>query len=179
MSRFAPVVLILGCSLAVTAGGAASRPTRVHVCDFEQLAFALTQPSPPTQSQAVGLAVYNTAHECRLALPVSLTVAHRSGRPLRVTPHASRLTLLDRTFGRRAWAGVTWTTHNYCGRERSDKPILYIVRVGPIQVRGTDGAPPCHARTTPVSVVVLFACPRARGPAIDAILPRPLPLCPR
>lgn len=181
MSRVGPVVLIVGCSLAVTPGGAASRPTRVPACLTDQLAFALPQPSAPTQKWAVGFAVHNTGRtSCRLTLPMSLTLRHRSGVRLRVVPPASRLTLLARALRPRAHAGVTWTYANYCGRHNSsERPIVYSVRVGGIELRGRGGTPPCHDRRRPVYLSVLFACPDATGPAIAAILPRRLPLCPR
>jgi hypothetical protein len=132
------------------------------------------------QTWAVGFAVYNTGRTtCRLALPVSLTLRHRWRAPLRVEPRTSRLTLVARALRPRAEAGVTWTYENYCGRHNSnERPIVFIVHVRGIELRGRGGTPPCHGRGGPVTVRVLFACPGARGPAIDAILPRPLPLCP-
>jgi hypothetical protein len=175
----AAVVLVpLGCALSLAASGAASRGP--YSCDREQLAFALPQVSPPMQTWAVGFAVHNTGPRCRLALPVSLTLAHRSGRPLRVVPRRSRLTLVARSFGPRARAGVTWTYWNYCGPDRSiERAVTHVVRVAGIQLRGAGGTPPCHAPAQPVRLSVLFACPGATGPAIRAVLPRPSQLCPR
>jgi hypothetical protein len=181
MSRFAYLVLVLGCSFTVTASGAASRSSRAYACSSDQLAFALPQPSPPSQTQAVGFAVYNTGRTtCRLALPLSLTLGHRSGARLRVEPRASRLTLIAERLRPRAKAQVAWSYQNYCGRDNSsERPIVYRIRVAGIDLRGRGGTPPCLNRRQPVSVRVLIACPGARGPAVEAILPRPLPLCPR
>ena len=44
----------------MTAGGASSRNTRTYACAKDQLAFALSEPSAPMQTQAVGFVVYNT-----------------------------------------------------------------------------------------------------------------------
>jgi hypothetical protein len=180
-TRFACFLFIVGCSFTVTASGAAARATRADGCSTDQLAFALPQPSAPMQTRAVGFAVYNTGRRtCHLALPLSLTLSGRWDAPLGVEPQASRLTLVARKLRPRAQASVTWTYENYCGgHDSSERPIVYRVRVGGIELRGRGGTPPCHDRRRPVSVRVLFACPGARGPAIDAILPRPLPLCPR
>jgi hypothetical protein len=179
VNRFAGAVLVpLVCVLGLTASGTAAR--REFRCDPDQLAFALPQPSPPMQTWAVGFAVHNTGPTCRLGLPVSLALAHRSGRPLRVSPRSSRLTLVDPSFGARAKSGVTWTYSNYCGsRDGSTRSVVHVVRAAGIELRGAGGTPPCHAPAYPIRLRVLFACPGARGPAIRAILPRPLPLCPR
>lgn len=119
-----------------------------------------------------------TGAACRLALPVSLTLGHRAGAPLQVAPRSSRLTLVARTFRPHARASVTWTYTNYCGRDNSsERPITYSIRVRGIELRGLGGTPPCLDGKRPVQVSVLFACPSATGPAISAILPRPLPLC--
>ncbi len=178
MNRPACLVLVLLGSLTLTAGGSASRTARDFACESRQLAFALPEPSAPMQTWAVGFAVYNTGGACRLALPISLTLAHRAGPPLQVSPPSSRLTLIARNFGPHARAGVTWTYTNYCGRHNSsERPITYSVRVRGIELRGLGGTPPCQGRKRPVQLRVLFACPGATGPAIEAILPRPLPLC--
>jgi hypothetical protein len=178
MNRSACLVIVVLGSLALTAGGSASRTTRDFACESRQLAFALPEPSAPMQTWAVGFAVYNTGGACRLALPISLTLAHRAGPPLQGAPRSSRLTLVARKFSPHARAGVTWTYTNYCGRHNSsERPITYSVRVRGIELRGLGGTPPCQSRKLPVQVRVLFACPGATGPAIAAILPRPLPLC--
>jgi hypothetical protein len=178
MNRSACLVIVLLGSLTLTAGGSASRTSRDFACESRQLAFALPEPSAPTQTWAVGFAVYNTGAECRLALPISLTLARRAGPPLQVAPRSSRLTLVAPTFRPHARAGVTWTYTNYCGRHNSsERPITYSVRVRGIELRGLGGAPPCLDRQRPVQASVLFACPGATGPAISSILPRPLPLC--
>lgn len=181
MSRFACLVLLLACSLAVTVGGAASRATSDYACSMDQLAFAFSEPSAPMQTQAVGFTVYNGDRTaCRLALPISLMVKDLSPRHLRVAPRISRLTLVSRNFRAHARAGVTWTYTNYCGgNNATSQMILHIVRVRRIELRAKGDTPPCHNRNRPVDVRVLFACPGAEGPAIAAILPRPLPLCPR
>jgi hypothetical protein len=172
------VVLSFVCALGLDASGATSR--RVYRCDTQQLAFALPAVSPPMQTWPVGFSVHNTGPTCRLALPVSLALAHRSGRPLRVAPRRSRLTLVDPSFGPRGQAKVTWTYQNYCGsRDTSLRSVVHIVRVAGIQLRGAGGTPPCHAPASPIRLTVLVACPRAKGPAVGAILPRRFPLCPR
>jgi hypothetical protein len=180
MNRWACLLIVLLGSLALAAGGsAASRTSRDFACESRQLAFALPEPSAPMQARAVGFAVYNTGGACRLALPISLTLGNRAGHPLHVAPRSSRLTLVARTFRSHARAGITWTYTNYCGRRNSsERPITYSVRVRGIELRGLNGTPPCLGRKRPVQVSVLFACPGATGPAISAILPRPLPLCP-
>jgi hypothetical protein len=173
------VSVALGCSLAFGASGAVSQQSQRSACGIEQLAFSFPGPPAATQTEAVGLAVHNTGVTCRLTLPVSLTLAHRSGRPLRVAPHVSRLTLVARTFAPRARAWVTWLYGNYCGRHNSsDRPIVHIVRIADIELREFGGTPPCHDQARPASLTVLFACPAAKGPAIRSILPRPLELCP-
>jgi len=182
VSRFVYlVVLILACFLMVTAGGAASRATRDYACTIDQLAFAFSEPSAPMQTQAVGFTVYNTDRtRCRLALPISLMLKDRSALHLRVAPRTSRLTLVARRFRPHARAGVTWTYTNYCGSHNpNEQLIMHIVRVHRIEFRAKGDAPPCHNQNRPIDVRVLFACPGAKGPAIAAILPRPLPLCPR
>jgi hypothetical protein len=178
VSRSAYLVIVLLGSLSLTAGGSASRTTGDYECESNQLAFALPEPSAPAQTWPVGFAVYNTGRACRLALPISLRLVHRAGLPLPVAPRSSRLTLVARTFRPRGRASVTWTYANYCGRRSSsERPIVYSVRVLGIELRGLGGTPPCQDRKRPVQLRVLFACPGARGPAIRAILPRPLPLC--
>ena len=179
MRRSAPVAIALLSSLTLAAGGSASRTTPTSACDDRQLAFALPVPSPPQQQQAVGFAVHNTGRACRLALPISLTLAHRPGlRSLRLAPRVSRLTLVARAFAPRSQAQVVWAYANYCdGHNSSERPIMYTVRVRGIELRGFGGTAPCNNRTAPVQLGVLFACPGATGPAISAILPRPLPLC--
>jgi hypothetical protein len=178
MNRSACLVIVVLGSLALTAGGSASRTTRDFACESRQLAFALPEPSAPMQTWAVGFDVYNIGGACRLALPISLTLAHRAGPPLQAAPRSSRLTLVARKFSPHARAGVTWTYTNYCGRHNSsERPITYSVRVRGIELRGLGGTPPCQSRKRPVQVRVLFACPSATGSAIAAILPRPLPLC--
>lgn len=181
MSRFACLILFLACSLTMTAGGASSRNTRTYACATDQLAFALSEPSAPMQTQAVGFVVYNSDRAaCRLALPISLTLKDSSPRHLPVAPRSSRLTLVARRFASHAEAGVTWTYTNYCGSHNAgEQLIMYIVRVNRIELRASGHAPPCHNRKRPMVVEVLFACPNARGPAIAAVLPRPLRLCPR
>ena len=181
MSRFACLVIFLACSLTVTAVSVGSRATRPYACSMDQLAFAFTEPSAPMQTQAVGFTVYNTDRTtCGLSLAISLMVKDRSALHLRVAPRTSRLTLVARNFRPHARAGVTWTYTNYCGRHPpSEQLIAHIVRVGRLEFRARGDAPPCHDRSRPVEVSVLFACPGAKGPAIAAILPRPLPLCPR
>jgi hypothetical protein len=178
MNRSACLVIVLLGSLTLTAGGSASRTSRDFACESRQLAFALPEPSAPMQTSAVAFAVYNTGGACRLELPISLTLAHRAGAPLQVAPRNSRLTLLARTFRPHARASVTWTYTNYCGRHNSgERPITYSVRIRGIELSGLGGTPPCLDRKRPVQLSVLFACPSATGPAIGAILPRPLPLC--
>lgn len=181
MSRVACLVLLLACSLTVTAGGASSRANRIYACSMNQLAFAFSEPSAPMQTQAVGFTAYNTDRTaCRLALPISLMLKDSSPRHLEVAPRVSRLTLVAQEFHSHAQAGVTWTYTNYCGNHKPGKGvIMQIVRVHRIDLRAKGDAPPCHSRKQPIDVRVLFACPSARGPAIAAILPRPLPLCPR
>jgi hypothetical protein len=180
VNRLASFVLLLGCSLAGTAGNAAST-NQVHRCSTDQLAYALPQRSAPSQTWAVGFAVFNTGRTSgRLMLPLSLALGHRSQEPLRVLPRESRLTLIAPVLRPLAQAGVTWTYTNYCGgHESSERPIVYTVRVSGVELRGRAGTAPCRSQRLPVRLSVLFACPGAKGPAIAAILPRPLPLCPR
>jgi hypothetical protein len=176
MRRRVSLVVVLS-SLSLAASGSASR--QVAVCQMEQLAFTLPRPSAPMQHGAVGFGVHNTGRECRLALSLSLTLLDRRGRPLRASPRRSVLTLVARTFGPRAQAGVIWEYTNYCGTYKpGQSPIRQVVRVAGIELRGSGGAAPCYVPGSPLEVSVLFACPGARGPAIDAVTPRPLPLCP-
>jgi hypothetical protein len=181
VSRFACLIVFLACSLTMTAGGASSRDTETYACAIDQLAFALSEPSAPMQTQAVGFVVYNTDRAaCRLALPIALTLKDSSSRHLPVAPQSSRLTLVARRFGSHAKAGVTWTYTNYCGSHNAgEQLIMYSVHVKHIELRASGDAPPCHNRKRSMVVDVLFACPDARGPAIAAVLPRPLKLCPR
>lgn len=173
------IVVAIGCLLSVGVGGGGSQPVAVQQCGLGQLAFSFSGPPAPTQTQAVGFDVRNTGGRCRLALPVSLTLAHREGRTLHVSPRTSRLTLVARTFRARGRAWVTWTYANYCGKHNSsDGPIVRIVRVPGVEMREFGGTPPCLNPKRAVRLTVLFACPSARGPAIEAILPRPIPLCP-
>ena len=174
------ILVAIGCLLSVGVGGRGSQPVAVQQCRLWQLAFSFSGPPAPTQTQAVGLEVHNTGGMCRLELPVSLTLAHREGRTLHVSPRTSRLTLVARILRPRGRAWVTWTYANYCGRHNwSDRPVVHIVRVPGIEIREFGGLPPCLNPKRAVALTVLFACPGARGPAIEAILPRPTPLCPR
>jgi hypothetical protein len=180
MRRVASALLLVGLVLAAS-GAASAGADDLPACSPRDLAFALPATSAPHQSQALGFAASNVgATACRLELPLVLTLRPRFREPLRVSPAASRLRLVAPRLGPRARATVSWTYTNYCGRYDSwREPILYTVAVAGIELRGRSGAAPCHASGAPVSLGVLFACPGARGPAIEAILPRPLPLCPR
>jgi hypothetical protein len=181
VSRVACLALLASVLTVTGADGSARATSPIPACSFDRLAFALTEPSPPMQSQAVGFVAHNTERTaCRMALPVSLTLEDRPPRRLRVAPRVSRLTLIAGTLRSHARASVTWTYTNYCGSHDPAKGvILQTVRVGRIELRAHGDAPPCHSPTEPVDVRVLFACPSARGPAITVVLPRPLPLCPR
>jgi hypothetical protein len=173
------VGIALACSLTLGSSGVASRKRRLPVCGTGQLAFSLPGPPAPSQTEAVGLDVHNIGTTaCRLALPISLRLA-RAGERMRVSPRTSRLTLVTRRFAPHARAWVAWTYANYCGRHNSsDRPIAHIVQVPGLELRGRGGTPPCVDRRQPTGLDVRFACPGAKGPAIRAILPRPLELCP-
>jgi hypothetical protein len=173
------LVVALGCLVIVGAGGSVPGSASADECGYSQLAFSLPGPPAPSQTQAVGLDVHNTGRACRLELPVSLALSHRAGKPMRVSPRLSRLTLVAGMFKPRQRAWVTWTYANYCGRHNSsERPVVHVLRTAGIELREYGGTPPCHDPRRPVGLDVLFACPGARGPAVRAILPRPLKLCP-
>jgi hypothetical protein len=173
--------LLAGCALALavnapSAVDAASRD--VPTCRSDDLAFSLPAGTPPSQTEVVLLAVVNVDRQCRLELPVTLALELRDGSRIRTSPARSELTLAASRFDRHDRAWVSWTYANYCGEHNSsDEPIVLDVRLPDIELRGFGGTPPCNVRRLPTDLRVFRACPGARGPAIRAILPRPMPLC--
>jgi hypothetical protein len=164
---FAAVCVVLAPAVS---GGATQSAFR---CPFDQLAFQRFEPSPPQQAQAVGFAVYNMGPPCSLALPVSLTLAHADGRPLRVTGGTSRLTLTAPRLRKGAHARAVWTYTNYCGADskRGGPKVMEQVRVGRIELRGYGGGAPCYTPDLPVNLRLFAACPSANGPAVSRLNP--------
>jgi hypothetical protein len=175
MRRLLCLVVALSPFILTASGGATHQNS---LCGMEHLAFTLPEVSAPMQSGAVGFGVHNTGRACRLALPISLTLLDSGGRPLKTTPRRSVLTIVAGNFGARAQATVVWAYTNYCGTYNpGQQPIRQVVRVAGIELRGSGSGASCYTPSLPLRVSVLFACPGARGPAIDAVTPRPLPLC--
>jgi hypothetical protein len=183
MRRVAYTALVaVGCGLlgcATVSGGTQGTDS----CSLDQLALKRLEPSPPQQTQATGLAVYNTGAPCRLVLPVSLTLTHANGRALRVAGGTSRLTLIAARLGTGASASATWTYTNYCGADSKDSgpKAMQIFRAGWIELRRYGGGAPCYAPQREVELRLFSACPAAKGPAVDALnkRPRSWPMCRR
>jgi len=125
--------------------------------------------------------VHNRATACRLALPISLTLRHVDGRPLAVRGGTSRLTLTARRLAKGGRAYAIWTYTNYCFPDSkfAGSKVLELFRLAGRVLRVKGGGAPCNRPGQPLSLQLLFACPSAHGPAVEAVTPRSLPLCPR
>jgi hypothetical protein len=175
MDRTAQALLVVaGCALAVATAGD-GRAERSYVCAFDQLAFKRQEISAPQQTQAVAIAVYNTRSACRLRLPVSLRLVHIDGRPLRVAGGTSRLTLKAARIEKGAKASAAWTYTNYCGGDsaRPGPKVTVIFRIDDVELRTNSGGAPCNAPGDPIVLRLLFACPSATGPAVNAVRAQP------
>ena len=167
--------------LLMVASRATAGTPGISVCASDQLAVGRAEASPPQQHQAAGLEIHNTGAPCRLALRISLTLRHLDGRSLEVAGGTSRLTLTSRrlTTGGRAFA--VWAYTNYCSPDSplAGPKVTETFRLADRVLRLSGGGAPCNRPGHPLDLRLLFACPSAFGPAVEAVTPRRLPLCPR